>query len=178
MPSISGDSRTTRFKVLHSDTGLYVLFECEDSTITSTLVGEHQDLWKEDVFELFIWTDRRHPLYFEYELSPRNYELVLLVPKIDGTFLGWIPWHYTDERKIQHRISMDDTPRGVTWMGEFYIPYELLKPLANVPPDMQTTWYMNFYRIDYDAGTALWAWKSVKGTFHQPEKFGSVTFTR
>ena len=36
------------------------------------------DLWNEDVFEVFLWTDERYPVYFEYEISPLNHELPIL----------------------------------------------------------------------------------------------------
>ncbi len=31
-----------------------------------------------------------------------------------------------------------------------FVPFELLKPLANVPPKSGTRWRANFYRMDYD----------------------------
>ncbi|MEO5581057.1 MAG: hypothetical protein ABIR66_00080 [Saprospiraceae bacterium] len=39
----------------------------------------------------FLWTDENKPLDSEYELSPLNYELPILVPNDQGTFLGWSP---------------------------------------------------------------------------------------
>jgi hypothetical protein len=56
--------------------------------------GDFLDLWNEDVVEAFFWTDESNPIYFEYELSPLNYELPILVPNNKGKFLGWLPWHY------------------------------------------------------------------------------------
>ena len=39
------------------------------------------DLWNEDVFEVFLWTDERYPVYLEYEISPLNHELPILDPE-------------------------------------------------------------------------------------------------
>ena len=57
-----------------------------DSAIVSTMKGDFLDLWHEDVVEAFFWTDERVPVYFEYELSPLNYELPIMVPNYDGNF--------------------------------------------------------------------------------------------
>ena len=49
------------------------------------------------MFEVFLWPDERDPIYFEYEISPLGRELPILVPNLDGKFLGWRPWHYEGE---------------------------------------------------------------------------------
>jgi hypothetical protein len=92
----------TEAKLLYSDSGIYCLFSCKDSKITSTLKEDFSNLWTEDVVEIFFWPDETVPLYFEYELSPMNYELSILVPNMDGNFLGWKPWQYEGERKTRH----------------------------------------------------------------------------
>ena len=81
-----GGSYGTQVKIQYSDRGIYFLFLCEDSKITSTMKEDNLDLWTEDVVEIFLWTDGQYPLYFEYELSPMNYELPLLIPNMEGKF--------------------------------------------------------------------------------------------
>jgi hypothetical protein len=76
----------TRAKLLYSETGIYGMFECSDTKIIATMKEDFADLWKEDVIEIFFWTDESTPLYFEYELSPLNYELPILVPNFGGDF--------------------------------------------------------------------------------------------
>ena len=142
---------------------------------------DNLDLWNEDVIEVFLWTDETYPLYFEYEISPLNYELALLVPNINGNFLGWIPWKYEGGRKIKHATSVrgGDKASGeniTSWIAEFFIPYEILKPLDNVPPKKGSSWRVNMYRIDYDGGKSIWAWKEVTGTFHEYKKYGTLRF--
>ena len=60
----------TRVKVLYSKKGLYVLMDATDKKLTATMQEDFQNLWTEDVFEVFLWPDERDPLYFEYEISP------------------------------------------------------------------------------------------------------------
>ena len=80
--------------MLYSKTGLYFLMDGTDRKLTATMTEDFMDLWNEDVFEVFLWTDERYPVYFEYEISPLNHELPILVPNFGGQFLGWRPWHY------------------------------------------------------------------------------------
>ncbi|MCA9083891.1 MAG: carbohydrate-binding family 9-like protein [Planctomycetaceae bacterium] len=173
---------TARFKMLYSSKGVYVLFDGSDRTLTATMQQDFMDLWNEDVFECFFWTDERHPVYFEYEISPLGYELPILVPKLDGRFLGWRPWHYEGERRIQKKVSASGGPNSsmaeVTgWRAEVFIPYDLLKPLQNVPPKPGTKWRANFYRVDYDdRKTTGWDWSRVGPSFHDIDHFGTLLF--
>jgi hypothetical protein len=168
---------TTRVKLLYSDTGIYTLFWCEDEKITATLTQHNADLYNEDVVEIFFWTDESHPLYFEYELSPLNYELVLMVPNMQGKFLGWIPWHYTGDRLTRHATQVVREGEKVKgWYAEFFIPFALFEPLNNVPPVRGTHWRMNMYRIDYDDGVATWSWQPTRTNFHDIESFGTLVF--
>lgn len=169
---------TTRAKLLYSDTGIYGLFSCEDSKITATMTEDFADLWTEDVVEIFLWPDESMPIYFEYELSPLNYELPILVPNLNGDFLGWRPWHYEGLRKTRHATSIirDKNGNPTEWVAEFFIPYALLKPLGNVPPEKGTIWRMNMYRVDYDQNSTSWAWRPIEKNFHDFEKFGVIKF--
>ena len=84
--------------MLYSKTGLYFLMEGTDRKLTATMTEDFMDLWNEDVFEVFLWTDERYPVYFEYEISPLNRELAIIIPNFGGQFLGWRPWHYEKDR--------------------------------------------------------------------------------
>ncbi|MEN6334658.1 MAG: carbohydrate-binding family 9-like protein [Phycisphaerales bacterium] len=177
-----GQSYRTQFKVLHSQTGLYVLMDAEDRTLTTTMNEDFLDLWNEDVLEFFLWPDERRSVYFEYEISPLGFELPILIPNFDGQFLGWRPWHYEGGRKTRKATVAFGGPRqsGATvtgWRAEVFVPYELLKPLQNVPPKPGSRWRANFYRADYDGGkTAGWDWARVGPSFHEFEKFGVLIF--
>jgi hypothetical protein len=178
-PRIKG-AYPTRVKIMYSRKGLYCLYHCTDSKITATLKGENLDLYREDVVEAFFWADERIPVYFEYELSPLNYELVLMVPNYEGSFLGWIPWHYNGDRLTRHAAAIQyeagSQDAVQSWIGEFFIPFELLKPMVQSPPEKGTRWRANFYRIDYDKGQLGWTWVPVKKTFHDYERFGTIVF--
>ncbi|MBX7124741.1 MAG: carbohydrate-binding family 9-like protein [Cyclobacteriaceae bacterium] len=168
----------TRLKIQYSESGIYMLYQCEDSAITATMKEDFMDIYKEDVVEAFFWTDTTVPLYFEYELSPLNVELPILVPNHEGTFFGWRPWHYEGDRRTQHTaiVQRNNSGQVTGWSAAFFIPYKLLKPLQQVPPKKGTQWRANFYRIDYDKGATEWSWKPVRENFHDYRRFGTIIF--
>ncbi len=177
-----GSADEARFKMLYSKQGVYVLMDGSDRKLTATIQEDFQDLWNEDVFEFFFWTDERHPLYFEYEISPLGRELPILIPNVDGKFLGWRPWHYDGDRQTRKATTVVGGPKTsgaqiTRWTAEVFVPYKLLEPLANVPPRPKTTWRANFYRVDYDDGrTISWDWARVGASFHEYQKFGTLVF--
>lgn len=181
-PSEQGESRKTQFKILYSTKGIYFLFRNEDRILTATKTADYEKLWLEDVAEVFLWPDTTETIYFEYEISPLNYELPLLIPNLNGKFLGWIPWQYTGDRKIIHFTHIEggekkSGSRLTAWYAEFFIPYTLMAPLTNVPPVSGSTWRANMYRVDHDAPASVrWHWNPIETNFHQFAKFGVLVF--
>ncbi len=177
-----GTDMLTQAKVLYSETGIYFLIQCRDELLTATLTEDFANLFNEDVVEVFLWTDENTPMYFEYELSPLDYELPILIPRTEKDMFGWRPWHYEGARKTRHATSVqggekESGAKVAGWTAEFFIPFALLKPLANVPPEKGTKWRANMYRIDYDSGKPLyWQWQPTSGSFHEYKKFGTFVF--
>lgn len=173
-----GDAVTynTEMKVLYSGTGIYCMFRCEDKKVTATLKEDFADLYREDVVEVFFWPDESMPVYFEYELSPLNYELAIMVPNYNGRFFGWRPWHYEGNRRTRHATNISKKEGDATWTAEMFIPYALLQPLIPGPPAKGDRWRANFYRLDYDNGDTRWAWQPVRTNFHDYESYGSIVF--
>lgn len=177
----TNSSYKTKVKTLYSKTGIYFLFNCEDNKLTSTMKADNMNLYEEDVVEVFLWTDESFPVYFEYELSPLNFELPIMVPNNKGTFLGWLPWHYEGDRRTRHATSVTGGTKEsgsiVTgWIAEFFIPFKLLAPLSPVLPLSGTRWRANMYRIDYDNGITHYSWQKTDKTFHDYNKFGAFIF--
>jgi hypothetical protein len=73
-------------------------------------------------------------------------------------------------------VIKDDKGGVTSWVGEFFIPYALLKPLQNVPPKSGTTWRMNLYRIDYDEAQTVLDVAARETNFHDFERFGTIRF--
>lgn len=177
-----GHPYEARFKMLHSKTGVYVLMDGTDIKLTTTGRPDNGFLWEEDVYEAFFWPHDGAPVYFEYEISPMNAELPILVSNNGGSFMGWLPWMFVDGRKTRKATSTTGGPKekGAQvkgWTAEFFIPFALLRGLKNVPPSAGTRWRANFYRMDHDGGkTTQWDWSPVGPSFHEVEKYGVLIF--
>jgi hypothetical protein len=169
---------STKVKVLYSDTGIYFLFHCEDKVINATMQEDNLNLWEEDVVEVFLQPDENYPLYFEYQVSPLNYEVTLLIPNLEGGIRGWLPWRYEGSRKTRHETTILKDNNGTVegWTAEFFIPYSLMAPLIPRKPEAGTKWKANMYRLDYDEGQTRFTWQKTDRNFHEPHNFGTFIF--
>lgn len=177
----SGRPYKTNVKILYSPTGLYVLFNCEDQKITSPFANDFEDLYNGDVCEVFFHPDPAEPLYFEYEVSPLEKELVLLISNKTGKFARWMPWHYEDY-KVVKKVSVpeEQMKNGNNipgWNAELFFPNSLLNVLNNMPPKSGMRWNANFCRLDYDGGKMIkWSWSPIRTSFHEFKKYLPVQF--
>jgi len=180
--TVPGKQFPTRVKIMYSEKGIYFLFDCTDKKLTSTILEDFGALFKEDVVEVFLWPDTSVPIYLEYEVSPLNYELAILVPNIKGRPQGWKPWFYDEHNRVQHETSAQGGQKKSMasvegWQAEFFIPYVLMNPIVQAPPKSGEKWKGNFYRIDYDnKETAYYSWQKTSGSFHDFKKFGTLIF--
>lgn len=177
------DDMDTRFKILYSDTGMYLLYDSKDEVLNASIESDFEELWNEDVVEVFFWPDQDERTYFEYELSPLNYELPIFVSQQKGETIHWIPFEYsyTEGRKTRHKTSITGGEKEYEakisgWRGEIFIPFKLFRPLKNVPPKSGTHWKANFYRVDYDYGPTYWSWQPFDETFHDLDQYGTIVF--
>lgn len=173
----------TTVKLLYSGTGLYFLFHCEDNLLSASMESDYMNLWQEDVVEVFLWPDENKPVYFEYELSPLNYELPLVISRSPNGLRRWRPFQLSedDHEMTSHQTFIEQGKKEPgaaisAWRAEFFINYELLRIIGCTPPVSGTQWRANFYRIDYDAKQTLWSWQNTKNSFHELETFGTLHF--
>ncbi len=172
----------TKFKVLYSEKGIYFLFYSEDTSLDASILADNKHLWKEDVVEVFLWADTTKEVYFEYELSPLNYELPLMVMNIEGQRHRWQPWFYEDNRAILHQTAVQGGSKKSgasikSWTAEFFIPFSLLLPIGQMPPKSGTAWKANMYRMDYVNKKGMyWSWKKIDSSFHEIHNFGALLF--
>lgn len=175
----------TDLKVLYSDTGIYLLYRNEDRILNASYEEHFSKLWEEDVVEAFFWTDESTPDYFEYELSPLNYELPLIVTNLDDELVHWIPfansYQEDNDRKTQHKTTIigGEKRSGAEiegWIAEIFIPFKLMHPLKNIYPESGTKWRANFYRNDYDDGLTRYSWQHYVTHYHNYNNFGTLVF--
>lgn len=172
---------STKAKVLYSTSGIYFLFQCRDSLLNASMKSDYKHLWKEDVVEIFLKPNDDQPFYLEYELSPLNYELLLFISDRHGYKTRWQTFDYAIKKQTRHKTSVSGGQKksgaSITkWMAEFFIPYEFLQPIDNVPPKAGDRWRANLYRVDYDGEQTSFAWQPVDGSFHEYSDFGTFIF--
>jgi hypothetical protein len=143
------------------------------------------DLWTEDVVEVFLWTEESAPVYCEYEMSPLNFELPILVSNFTSNqredIVRWQPFHYDRDRQTHHATDIQGGEKRSNaiitgWTAEFFIPYKLLRPLNNIIPKSGTKWRINLYRMDYDNKRTSWSWQLTGRSFHDYKRFGNLLF--
>ncbi len=168
----------SKFKILYTDSGVYVLFSGLDKKITSPYKNDFEDLFRADVFEVFFHPEPSAPIYLEYEINAYNAELVLLVPNLSKKTFGWAPWKYTGKKKVVKKVKVHEQNNEMyKWTAELYFPFKLFIPLQNLDVKKGVCWNANFYRLDYDDTKMVkWAWSPIIKSFHEFEKYGVIQF--
>jgi hypothetical protein len=180
-----GRPNDSKFKILYSATGIYVLFQGDDEKITTKPYKDFESIFNGDVFEVFFHTNPDAKVYFEYEVNHLGKELILTISNVNNKYLSWIPRnnegvHRTGIQKLVE-IAGGNNEIGSTissWSAEIFFPYSGLGLLPDVPPSSGTQWNANFCRLDYDTGSMIkWSWTpSIEKSFHELDKFRSIKF--
>ncbi len=176
-----GADYATRFKIMYSAKGIYVLFAGDDSKITSPFTRDFDKIFKGDVFEVFFQPNPAVPAYFEYEVTPLARELVLLLVQDEDGIRSWAPWPY-ERDKVSKKVTVSGGPQRdgasiSSWTAELFFPYGILSPLKGVPPAKGAQWRANFCRLDYDSGSMVkWAWAPIDTSFHELERYYTLIF--
>lgn len=158
----------TEVRLLWSDHFLYLGYRCPFRRLTvfdpPNYDQERLGLWDRDVVEAFIGSDpQRIRRYAEFEVSPSNERLDLTLDLPEKNF-AW-------SSRFQSAVHIDR--KADAWTCEMRIP---LQALADAKPKPGARWRLNLFRCDY-ADKAFLAWNpTLRGTFHLPERFGTLEF--
>jgi hypothetical protein len=159
MPACDGQPGcATRARLLHSAEGLYVLGDCEDALLAATRRGDQGELYLDDVFSLFLQTDRSRRVYLEYDVSPLGDELLLMIVNDGQRQHGWQPWRQASygfsRRAVRVRGGRQEPGAVISgWTCEFFVPWKLLTGMGNLPiHGGDGTAWLNLSRIDNEGG--------------------------
>ncbi len=185
-------SRPTQVKMLWDEGHLYFLFTMVDADVWSTFSNRDDQLWQEEVVEIFIDPDGDGLDYAEIEVNPLNavFDLLLSAPWGDGGrgFAQWNP-EFTSAVGIQGTLN-DGSDEDQGWTVEIALPWEALgTDIRNVmngralPPASGDSWRLNLYRFERlreDGAVTVAeasAWSTVGvNDFHRPDRFGQLVF--
>lgn len=159
-----------------------------DEHVWSKLDKRDADTWTEEVFEVYIDSNRDGKNYLELQINPLG---TIFDAKFDerlgrgkGTRDEQInrarSWNMKDLETavwVDGTIN-DDSDKDTKWSVEIKMPFTSIPGIDGAPTD-GTQWATNFYRYDRpsDKATHTSAWsKPTSGTFHQVERFGTLKF--
>ncbi len=184
-------SRPTSARMLWDDDHLYFLFTMVDADVWSTYTNRDDQLYQEEVVEVFIDPDGDGLNYAEIEVNPLNtvFDLLLSRPWADSGsgFAQWNP-EFASAVGIDGTLN-DGTDEDVSWTVEIALPWVALatdlRDVMNgqsLPPMVGDLWRLNIYRFerirtDGAATAEASAWSPVGvNDFHRPDRFGAMTF--
>lgn len=173
----------TSARILWDNDFIYVAFDCEDQNIWSTFTKRDQPLYNEEVVEIFIDPDGDGNTYLELEVSPLGiFWDGFILNHGPGKIKGILAWNSETIRWGVHLNGTQNNPNDIdqSWSAEIAVPIKDLATAPNRPPKPGDKWRLNLYRIDHpDSNTSEESlWSPVSGpSFHDPDKFGEVTFS-
>ena len=173
---------TTYAQLAYDEQYLYIAFHCKDQDIHSQFTQRDDNLWQEEVVEVFIDTNGQPNDYLEVEVSPKNvfYDSFIIDPnKID--VLATKAFNLTNY-KTAVQVNGTTTNRmdqDQDWTVEIALPLAELVEDYTCERLPQYQWKLNLCRLNRDAyPVSLMAWLPTGNRFHRPEKFGTLMFGR
>ncbi len=146
---------------------LLVRFDGRDEGALATKTRRDDQLWQEDVFEVFLTPHDPPHIYYEFEVNPlgtlfdaRIESPRLRRPTICVDVLWNCPGYSARVKKGKER-----------WSALLTIPLAPMSPEGKIAQ----TWRANFYRVDRGASDEFSAWSPVfrdPADFHDATRFG------
>jgi Carbohydrate family 9 binding domain-like len=171
-------SVATRVAAVWSDRYIYFAFSGHYDLLNvyegEDISKERWELWNRDVVEVFL-NPRPEKVshYYEFEVAPNNQWIDLEIEKTKTPFND-AAWN----SGFEHATKIDK--KNHLWLTEMRIP---LSALSVDKVRSGYLWRVNFFRSAGRGGDdqriAL-AWSSIPqgGTFHVPERFGTLRFVK
>jgi arylsulfatase A-like enzyme len=175
----------TSFRALWNADGLLVRFDVTDPAPWHTMTRRDDEIWNEEVVELFLDVGSTGREYAELEISPANVVVDLWVePGARRYDKSW------DIAGLETRVvpRADAAGNAIGWIGTAFVPWSALRGKAPaktaLPPQPGDRWRFNVYRIERPNGPGepardpvLLPWAPTgQRTFHVPQAFRELVF--
>jgi hypothetical protein len=179
---VSGKSNhpnaATHVSAVWTDQSVYFAFWCRYDSLNvyegEDVAKERWELWNRDVAEVFLNPQpERITHYYEFEVAPNNQWIDLEIEKKNNPFND-ASWN----SGFEHATRIDSANH--VWTAEIRIPLAAMNAKSIHP---STTWRVNFFRAAGQGGDdrrMFLAWSTIPNgkTFHVPERFGILRFTK
>lgn len=153
-----GVARPTRARMVWDDEYLYFAFACQDPDIWALFDQEDDEMWSEEVVEVFIDPDGDARNYLELEVNPLNAWVDLRIVELEPKWVASKDWDIVGlKTAVQVYGTVNDTSDvDLGWTCEIAIPWAAMADSINggarpLPGDQ---WRLNLYRIERTAGRA------------------------
>jgi Carbohydrate family 9 binding domain-like len=174
---------TTTVQIAWDQKALYLFFHCTDPDIWGNMLKHDDYLWEEEVVEAFIDPDNDRKQYYEFEYSPLGIAFdahIEAFPTKENIpqFLKY------NAKGMQTAVCVNGTlnkrdDKDKYWNCEVAIPWKAFKESGGRMPVAGSGWGMNFFRCDLSGKRGEYqAWGTVRGSFHQSDRFGQVIFRK
>jgi len=169
--------------VLWDDNNIYFGAEIEDEDLFAKYTAHDSPLYKEDVFEVFVWPDESRRYYYEFEVNPLGTVFDMFTPNSDaGGFHRWGEFKAGIKAKGTVKGTLNnwrDKDKG--WTLEFAIPLTAFKDTLRIPPKPGDKWRIAFCKYDYSVHLAKGREMSstcafTKRSFHNLEDYDAIVF--
>jgi hypothetical protein len=178
----------TSAMMLWDDEYLYIAFVCEDTDLYSTMKGRDDDLWRQDVVEVFIMEQSVGQDHFvEYEVNPTGAfcDMYNVLPYV--TMLEWVSPGFKAAAKFNGSLN-DSSDNDIGYHIEMAIPFRdlRLRWKDSATPKDGDKFKMNLCRVEYktperigsdgaDMLCITWS-PTITDSYHRPSRFGVVEF--
>jgi hypothetical protein len=172
----------TTVRMLWDDQNLYVRFDTADRDIRSTFTKRTDPLYEQDVVELFLKPLADKGNYYEFEISPKNVVmgLMIAVEHGEGTLEEKSQW----EMGIKSAVALDGTlndssDTDKSWRVVMSIPWKNLSYVQGQPPKPGEKWAFLACRGDVNekGGNELSSSSHLpKVTFHMHAAYLPLVF--
>jgi cellulose/xylan binding protein with CBM9 domain len=167
-------------KLLWDGASLFVGWTCVDRRVESTYRRHDDELWNQDVVEVFLDPGGHGRGYYELQVSPASVVFDSYLPRYRANQNDWSSGMEATARVDGTLNAGEDDDRG--WSAEMRIPLAGLQGGPHAPPVAGDEWRANLFRLDLAPGVrgargAAWS-PPIRPDFHRTQRFGTIRFSR
>lgn len=178
---------STTIRAAYTDDALIIGATMEDEHIWATLTERDQDLWSEEVLELFFAPKGANEPYIELQINPLG---TIFDARFDKPLAGGASARRAAIERgriftidgLESAVFIDGSINDKSsadrsWSVELKVPFKGLG--LNGPPSRTDSWLVNIYRIDRpsEKEAQAYAWSTLANrNFHRVDQFGTWAF--
>lgn len=173
-------TKKTTLRMKYDDQFLYVAFWAEDVDVWGSKRNKDDDIYNEDVCEVFIDADADGKTYNELQVSPHNVNFDASFVARRSDLPTAMKWESGMKTAVFVKGTLDDdSDQDEFWSAEMQIPIANLTAVPSVPK-AGDRWRFNAYRLEHIVRRENIEGQSFSplfiGDFHALPRFGWLAF--